>query len=77
MASRGPTKIIKPFRHNCKRCVFVSWIEVEGKLSQMYYHKPTKGQKYGSIVIRYGNKPHEYWSSPIGATILGDLHVYT
>lgn len=76
--------IIEPYKHDCERCVWVSWIHIKGggkfgsDWGNMYHcpgyeHAASIG--YGTILIRFSDEPSDYWSSPIGAAVKGALEV--
>jgi len=77
---------INPYKHDCQRCIWVSWIHIKGggkhgsDWGNMYFcpnspeHRDTS--KYpGSIIIRFSDEPSDYWSSPVGECKKGALGI--
>jgi hypothetical protein len=66
------SKILKPYEHDCDKCVWVGWIHIQG------------GGKWGSdwgnmylcgkiVVIRFSDEPSDYWSGRAGDCMKGSL----
>ena len=79
--------IIKPYKHDCDNCVWVGWIpcrDAKNGWGNTYFCPPAtrivgdiKGLGSGSVMIRYGDKPEEYLSMPVGVCTKGSLEVRT
>lgn len=65
---------IKPFKHDCDKCVWVGWITAQGRLGNMYFC-PKNNSEHGTVLIRFSDDPPDYWSSSIGACKKGSLSV--
>ena len=52
-------KTQEPYKHDCEKCKWVGWLcnfpLGKNDLANVYLCGDT-------VVIRYGNEPHEYWS---------------
>lgn len=61
--------ILKPFRHDCEHCIFVSWIIMQGRWGNLYYCPNNAGHlsDHGSVVVRFSDEPADYWSMPVFA----------
>jgi len=68
--------VIQPYEHDCDRCIWVGWFPgSDGRWGNMYFCPPrTEDERdRGSVVIRYSDRPDDYWSSPVGACVKGGL----
>lgn len=54
------------YEHSCESCQFVTRRRVAGETVDWYICKGSASSSLnGTILGRYGNEPHEYWSMPI------------
>jgi len=68
-------KRLQPYKHDCDQCIWVGWVpwrEAQDGYGNMYYCPRCDG---GTIVIRYGDEPSDYYSSPIGASDRGSIDI--
>ena len=68
---------IEPYEHDCDRCIWVGWVKWEGnRFGNMYFCPPRDGSgSKGSVIVRFGNRADDYWSSPVGVCLKGPLNV--
>ena len=62
---------LMPYKHDCEKCIWVSWIKVGDRWGNMYYCPECS--KQGSVIIRFSDEVDDYWSSPVGALSKGSL----
>ena len=53
-------KFLKPYKHDCTKCKWVSWLNVGGRLINMYI---CEGK---TIVLRYSSIDSDYTSYSVG-----------
>jgi hypothetical protein len=73
-------RVLKPFVHDCDRCIWVSWVRFEGRWGNMYFCPSLSSGSMalpGSIVVRFSDEPSDYWSSLVGGTTGGTLSLGT
>ena len=75
---------IKPYKHDCEACIWVSWIHLPGHgkwgsdWGNMYFCPARQGKSplaIGSVVIRFSDEPSDYWSCGVGETIKGSIDI--
>ena len=62
--------VIEPYKHNCTNCVWGGWITIGNKLGNIYFCPNSDGKHskvLGHVIIRFSDKPLDYWDAPIGA----------
>lgn len=52
------------YEHDCKDCKFVAVVALDGGLVDCYVCSRV-GPLGRSVILRYGSRPPQYWSSPI------------
>ena len=66
----------KPYEHDCTACVWVGWLSgferAPDKLANVYHCAACDG---GTVLIRYGDRPEQYWSMPVGACVKGTIGI--
>ena len=71
-------KVINPYQHDCENCVWVGWTPCRNASNgwgNMYFCQGVAGGRAGTVIIRYGNEPHEYLSMPVGVCQKGGLGI--
>jgi hypothetical protein len=75
--------ILQPYKHDCDRCMWVSWIHMPGggkfgsDWGNVYFcPNPRQDKDYpGSIVIRFSDEASDYWSACVARSMKGSLEI--
>lgn len=77
--------VLRPYQHDCDHCIWVGWVECSHSVNNwgnMYFCPyaltgvvDNKGLSRGSVIVRYGNRPPEYLSMPVGVCTKGSLGI--
>lgn len=71
-------RAIQPYKHDCDRCIWCGWVPMgDGQLANLYYCPPREeaaGDR-GSILLRFSDRPGDYFSTPVGAAVKGSVSV--
>jgi hypothetical protein len=69
--------MINTYGHDCAKCIMLAG-EVridDSHLYDVYVHRDMKyGPAFDSIIVRYGDEPHEYYSYPPSDMIMSAAH---
>lgn len=61
--------ILKPFQHDCERCIWVGWVRMDNRWGNMYFcprsDLSTDNRDVGSVVVRFSDDGPDYWSHPV------------
>ena len=74
------SKILQPYTHDCFHCIWVGWLlcgNAKNGWGNVYFCPPFKGERGGSIIIRYGDEGSQYISLPVGTCRKESLEVRT
>ena len=64
---RNPRQDIKPYDHNCDRCVWVGWYGDEALANIWFCPREGEPEWYkGDLIIRNSSEPRDYWSHDVG-----------
>jgi len=58
--------MLPKYEHGCESCQFLTRRRVAGESVDWYVCKGKAGSSLnGTLLGRFGNEPHEYWSVPV------------